>query len=113
MKKINRNQVIFLIIYPLIHCALSYVFVMMALNSGLGPSDNNDQPISHSQELLSNIGNFMLNVLWAPINLMDHMGVRSSLPYIDWLWIFLTGILYGFLILIIYKRIKKLISKQN
>lgn len=92
----TKKPVIFLLFYPVVHCALSYLFLIMALAGGLMPDDASDP----RPTLASSIGSFMLEVLWAPIHFVNYLGIRR-LPGSDWFWIALTGVLYGWLFLIV------------
>ena len=105
MVKVTKQEVIFLVLYPVLHCALSFVFLMMAISTGLGPGDAGDPPVTQGQEVASKIGSVLLQVLWLPINLAHKVGIRH-LPGSDWLWIALTGVLYGFALLAIYRLLK-------
>ncbi len=102
--RLTRKHGVFLLLYPLVHCALSYVFLMMAIAKGFLIDANDPQP-TRAQEIASLIGTIMLHVLWAPINLAYYFGIRH-LPGSDWLWIALTGIMYSWLFLIILEVIE-------
>ena len=104
MKSHSRNQIVFLVLYPILHCGMSLVFLMMTINTGLGPGEVGDAPATSAQEIVSSIGHFMLLVLWAPIYLAATLGVR--LPGSDWIWIALTGLLYGYLVLLLFRKLR-------
>ena len=112
MKNITGKQIVFLLLYPVLHCALSFVFLMMAISTGLGPGDAGDPPVTRGQEIASAVGHFILQILWVPINAARNMGVRR-LPGSDWLWIALSGVLYGFVLLAIYRLFKASTKNQR
>lgn len=101
MKNITGKQIIFLLLYPVLHCALSFVFLMMAFSPGIFPRDGGDPPVTFGQEIASAIGRFMLTILLGPLMM------ARSLPGLDWLWIALFGVLYGFVFLAIYRLFKR------
>ena len=105
MKNITRRQIIFLLLYPVLHCALSFVFLMMALSRGIFPRDGGDPPVTFGQEIASAVGRFMLPILVGPLVMARSMGVR--LLGSDWLWIALLGVLYGVVFLAIYRLFKR------
>ena len=59
MVKVTKQEVIFLVLCPVLHCALSFVFLMMAISTGLGPGDAGDPPVTQGQEVASKIGSVL------------------------------------------------------
>ena len=110
MKKITRNQIIFLIVYPIIYILLSLIFVMLILTVGGGFNlDGDTLPPNCLQKTIELISTFIVYVLWAPIFILrDVFHIRlPTAGQLDYLWIGLTGVLYGFIILLLYKLIRK------
>ena len=110
MKKITRKQIIFLIVYPIVHIALSVIFVMLILMVGGGFNlDGDTPPPTYLQQIIKAISTCAVYVLWAPIFILkDIFHIRlSTAGQLDYLWIGLTGVLYGFTGLFLYKLIRK------
>lgn len=106
MCKFTRKQIVFLIVYPIGHCVLSIILLLMAISStGIGPPDTGDPPITLQQEIVSKVGAFSILILWAPIFLVEKMFKLPHGPFQDYLWIFLAGLLYAVIALGIYKAI--------
>lgn len=110
MKKIARKQFIFLIVYPIIHIVLSSIFVMVGLAMGGGfDIDGDTPPPTCLQQIIETISTFAVYILWAPIFILTdifHIHL-STAGQLDYLWIGLTGVLYGFIILFLYKLLWK------
>jgi len=110
MKKITRWQITFLIVYPIIHIVLSVIFVVVILATGGGfDIDGDTPPPTYLQQIIEAISTFVVYVLWAPIFILKEVfRIRlSTTGQLDYLWIGLTGVLYGFIILFLYKLIRK------
>ena len=102
MKKITRWQIAFLIAYPIFHIALSVLSLLIGVMMvGLGPADTPEQEPTHGQLIVGDACFIICRILWAPVYIL-------KLPHgYDWTWIGLTGVLYGFIILFLYKLIRK------
>jgi len=103
---ITRGQKIFFISYPFVHCILSVLAVLMAICTGIFPEPE-DPPPTTAQLIVSAVGSKLGYFLMAPIFLLRTWGIRTEGPYTDYIWIFLTGILYGTVFLFMYKKIYK------
>jgi len=103
--KFTRKQILFLISYPIVHVVLSGVFLLMAISTGFMHDDENWHP-TRLQEITSAVGGFMIKILWAPIFLWKRSGGFVSHHTLgEYSSIFLCGVLYSFIILMIYKKI--------
>ena len=100
MLRLTRKQIIFLAVYPLIHILISVPFFLMAICTGLGPPDVGDPPISAQQEIVSRIGHHVIDTLWAPTFFLMHSLKLSRASFMEYLWLLLSGLLYGFFLLI-------------
>ena len=80
---------------------------MMAMSKGF-LREPEDPPITAQQEVISAVGSFFIYVLLAPIFLLQKIGVKLPHPaYADWLYTFLGAIIYGYIILYVYKFSRK------
>lgn len=99
MKKITRWQIAFLIAYPILHIALIILFMYIAVTmGGIGFADTPEQEPTRRQLIVADVCFVICEILWAPVYVL-------KLPYsYNWAW---TGVLYGFVILFLYKLIRK------
>jgi hypothetical protein len=104
--KFTKKQILFLVIYPLVHTGLSIVFLLMAISKGLFQDDPNWHP-TQTQVITSAIGGFLICILWAPLFMIAKLGIRPHQTFWEYFSIYLCGVLYAFIAVMIYKRIKQ------
>ncbi len=101
MKALTKKQIVFLLGYPFVHCVLGVVAVLMALQAGF---DQIEQPATQWETLIAAFGTGLFHILIAPILLLKWMGLTlPSEGYIDYFWLYLTGVLYSFAIVYYHK----------
>jgi hypothetical protein len=97
----------FIILFIAAFCGLSFVALMMAISTGLGPRDAGDPPVTKAQELMSSVGGGLLTVMWFPINIIKKAFFEGQpLPGGDLPWIAGCGLLYSIIILSMYDVIR-------
>ena len=107
MEKLTKKQKIFLISYPLLHCFAVILFLMMAVCRGF-LCGTEETTITTQQEIISAIGGFFINILLIPFFLLEKIGVKLPHPvYSEYLYMFLIGIVYGYIMLYTYKFLRK------
>jgi len=100
MKKLTHLQIAFLVAYPIFHVVLSIIFFFIKiLMVGIAPDTPEELP-SHGQLIIANICDYALNILSSPIYFLDPPGHV-------YFWLGLNGLLYGCVILFLYKLIRK------
>jgi hypothetical protein len=79
----------------------------MAINTGIGPPDAGDPPITPQQQIVSEIGGVAINILWAPVFLAERWIKLPHGPSQDYLWITLAGLIYAPVFLSLYKSFRQ------
>ena len=103
--KFTKKQIIFLIGYPFIHLILSIIFLFMALAKGFMHDDPDWHP-TRTQEVMAAVGTAAVKILWAPLFFWERAGLPvSHQTFGEYFAIFLCGLLYGLIGVIIYKII--------
>jgi hypothetical protein len=105
-------RVCFVVFFTIGFCGLSFIALMLAISTGLGPPHAGDLPITNMHAFLSRMGSALLAVMWFPISVLKKLFFMGRpLPGSDWFWIAGCGFLYSTAIVSIYDVVKR--WKQN
>ena len=107
MKKITRGQIIFLIAYPIIH-GLSVALLWYAAVSIISFEEFEFDSTKTPSIVQISVW-YALKLLCLPFDILSRLSILP--PKFDnitvWIITILTGVLYGFVILFLYKLIRK------
>lgn len=102
LMKLTPPQSWFLLIYPLGHCLLG-VLCMLVIAKSFGWMDGRLGAMSWWQEAAYTVAGFTFQLLFMPLlGVMRLLGIQA-LPGLDWLWLGLTSVGYAAILLLGYK----------